>query len=323
MSFSAKTKNELSRLPIEKDCCALAELSAMVRMNATIEINSEDQMKLKFITENAAIARRTFTLLKILYDTCVEVMVRRNRQLKKNNSYLIYVRDSNLTRKILEDVGFSLDTKSTYFVTEYSVPEELIRNRCCRRAYVRGSFLGGGSISNPEKAYHMEFVANTEEYAISLSNIINSFDLHSKIIRRKDSYIIYIKEGEQLVDILNIMGAHQALLEFEGIRVFKDVRNNINRIVNCETANLGKTIDASIRQVENIEYIDSMIGLDKLPKNLQDIAYARLDNRDASLKELGTKVSPPVGKSGVNHRLRRIDEIADNLRNKGGEGFGK
>lgn len=322
MSFSANTKNELSRLPIEKDCCALAELSAMVRMNATIQINNREELKLKFITENAAIARRTFTLLKILYDSCVEVVVRKNRQLKKNNSYMIYIRDNNLTKKILEDVGFKMDHEDSYFITEYSIPTELIKNRCCRRAYIRGSFLGGGSISNPEKAYHMEFVANTEEYAISLSEIINSFGLTSKTIKRKDNYIIYIKEGEQLVDLLNIMGAHQALLKFEDIRVFKDVRNNINRIVNCETANLGKTIDASIRQVENIEYIQARIGLDKLPKNLQDIALARLENRDASLKELGTKVNPPVGKSGVNHRLRRIDEIADDLRNKGGEGFG-
>ena len=329
MSFSAQTKNELSRLPIEDRCCALAELSAMVRMNATIEISSDDKMKLKFVTENAAIARRTFTLLKILYDTCVEVMVRKNRQLKKNNSYVVYIRDSAFTEKVLKEVGFKLDTSSNYFITEYSVPDSLIENRCCRRAYLRGSFLGSGSISNPEKAYHIEFVANTEEYALSLSEIINSFELNSKIIKRKDSFVIYIKEGEQLVDLLNIMGAHQALLKFEDIRVLKDVRNNINRLVNCETANLSKTIDASVRQVENIEYIRDRVGLDKLPKNLEEIALARLENRDASLKELGTKVNPPVGKSGVNHRLRRIEDFAVSLRKKGGEdignirGFGK
>lgn len=316
MSFSSRTKNELSRLPIENNCCAIAELSAMVRMNATIEIDSNDRVSLKFVTENAAIARRTFTLIKIIYRTNVEVVVRKNRQLNKNNSYLIYVRDDKLTQKILSDTGFKLDVNNTDCIVDYSIPKKLIKERCCKRSYIRGAFLGSGSISNPEKAYHMEFVANTREYASSLSKIINSFSLNSKIIKRKDNFVIYIKEGEQLVDLLNIMGAHQALLKFEDIRVLKDVRNNINRLVNCETANLGKTIDASLRQVENIEFIDTMIGLEKLPKNLQEIARVRLENRDASLKELGTKLNPPVGKSGVNHRLRKIDEMADDLRNK-------
>ncbi|WP_269077309.1 DNA-binding protein WhiA [Schnuerera ultunensis] len=157
------------------------------------------------------------------------------------------------------------------------------------------------------------------EHGKDLSEIINSFNLDSKIVVRKENYVVYIKEGGQIVDILNIMEAHQALLKLENIRVFKDVRNNINRLVNCETANLSKTIDASLRQVENIEYIDSKIGIDKLPKNLREIARLRLQYREASLKELGTMLKPPVGKSGVNHRFRRIDEIAEDLKRKENE----
>ena len=160
----------------------------------------------------------------------------------------------------------------------------------------------------------MEFVTNSSDYADNLSSLINSFDLASKVIKRKGSYVVYIKEGSQISDLLNIMGAHQALLKFEDIRVFKDVRNNINRIVNCETANLSKTIDASLRQVTNIKYIDERIGIEKLPENLQELALLRLENRDASLKELGEKLNPPVGKSGVNHRFRKIDKIAESLR---------
>ena len=316
MSFSSTTKNELSRLPIEDRCCAVAELAAIVRTNGTIQISGMNKISLKFGTENAAIARRIFTLLKTLYNTDVEVMVRRNKQLKKNKNYLIIVNNMGITKEILEDVGFLISEDSSYYAVDYKIPEKLIENRCCRRAYIRGAFLGGGSISNPEKAYHMEFVTNSEEHGIDLSNIINSFDLNSKIVIRKDNYIIYIKEGEQLVDILNIMGAHQALLKFEDIRVFKDVRNNINRLVNCETANLGKTIDASLRQVENIEYIDNIVGIKKLPRNLQEIALLRLGHRNSSLKELGAMLNPPVGKSGVNHRLRKIDEIAEKLRAK-------
>jgi len=316
MSFSSTTKNELSRLPIEDRCCAIAELAAIVRMCGTIQISGIGKINLKFGTENAAIARRIFTLLKMLYDTNIEVMVRKNRQLKKNNNYLIVINNTKITKKILEDVGFLTNKDISFYDVSYEMPENLIKNRCCRRSYIRGAFLGGGSISNPEKTYHMEFVTNSEEHGIDLSNIINSFDLNSKIVIRKDNYVVYIKEGEQLVDILNIMGAHQALLKFEDIRVFKDVRNNINRLVNCETANLGKTIDASLRQVENIEYIDSKIGIKKLPENLQEIALLRLEYREASLKELGTKLNPPVGKSGVNHRFRRIEEIAEELRRK-------
>ena len=316
MSFSSATKNELSRLPIENRCCVIAELAAIVRMNGTIQISGMKKVNLKFGTENAAIARRIFTLLKILYNTNVEVMVRRNRQLKKNNNYLIVINSTEITKEILEDVGFLANGDLDFYDVRYKIPEKLIQNRCCRRAYIRGAFLGGGSISNPEKTYHMEFVTNSEEHGVNLSNIINSFNLNSKIVIRKDNYVVYIKEGEQLVDLLNIMGAHQALLKFEDIRVCKDVRNNINRIVNCETANLGKTIDASLRQIENIEYIDNKIGIEKLPKNLQEIALLRLEYREASLKELGTKLNPPVGKSGVNHRFRRIEEIAEELKGK-------
>lgn len=315
MSFSSKTKNELSRLPIEDRCCAVAELAAIVRMSGTIQIRGMKKVNLKFVTENAAIARRIFTLLRILYKADVEVMVRRNKQLKKNNNYLIVVNNIKITKQILENAGFLIKEDSSYTIN-YKIPETLIQNRCCRRAYIRGAFLGGGSISNPEKTYHLEFVTNREEHGEDLSNIINSFNLNSKIVIRKENHVVYLKEGEQIADILNIIGAHQALLKFEDIRIFKDMRNNINRLVNCETANLGKTINASLRQVENIQYIDNRIGIEKLPKNLQEIALLRLKYREASLKELGKMLEPPVGKSGVNHRLRRIDEIAEDLKGK-------
>lgn len=313
MSFSATTKNELSRIPIADSCCSIAELAALVRMNGTIQISGMKKINLKFTTENAAIARRIFSLLKTIYDTDVEVMVRRNKQLKKNNNYLIVINNKEISKKILEDVGF-ISVESSFFNPNFMIPEELIKNRCCKRAYIRGAFLGGGSISNPEKTYHLEFVTSNEEHAIDLSNVINSFGLNSKIVTRKENYVVYIKEGEQIVDLLNIIGAHQALLKLEDIRVLKNVRNNINRIVNCETANLSKTIDASMRQIESIKYIENTIGLEKLPDNLREIAELRLEYSEASLKELGMMLEPPVGKSGVNHRFKKIEEFADKLR---------
>lgn len=314
MSFSQKTKNELSKLPIEDSCCSLAELSALVRMCGTIQISGSKKINLKFSTENASIARRIFSILKKHYDSEIEVMVRRNRQLKKNNNYLIAVGDRDVSKKILLDVGFIKEKEMNIFNPDYKIGESIIAKRCCKRAYIRGSFLGGGSISNPEKTYHLEMVTNDINHAEDLSEIINLFGLNSKIVLRKDNYIVYLKEGEQIVDMLNIMGAHQALLKLEDVRVLKDVRNNINRIVNCETANLGKTIGASLRQINDIACIEENMGLIKLPKNLRELAELRLENPDSSLKELGTMLNSPVGKSGVNHRFRKIAEIAKKLR---------
>lgn len=317
MSFSATTKNELSRIPLGHEGCNLAEMAAFVRMNGTIQLSGMKNINLKFTTENAAIARRIFSLLRTIYNTEVKVMVRRNKQLKKNNNYLILVEDEDISTKVLHDVKFISEDYSI-FNPNYNIPVEFINERCCKRSYIRGAFLGGGSISNPEKAYHLEFVTSNESHAVDLSNLINSFGLLSKIVLRKENYIVYIKESEQIVDLLNIIGAHQALLKLEDIRVLKDVRNNINRIVNCETANLSKTIEASMRQIENIKLIESTIGLNKLPDNLREIAELRLEYNDASLKELGLLLNPPVGKSGVNHRLRKIEEIADDLRGEKG-----
>lgn len=307
------TKNELARLPIENPCCPLAELAAIVRTSGTIQLSGRKNLGLKFVTENAAIARRIFSLIKNLYNSDIDVMVRKNKQLKKNNNYIVVVNNTDTTKNILKDIGF-LKNENNFFGVNPEIPDHLIENRCCKRAYIRGAFLAGGSVSNPEKSYHLEFVLNNKEHSINLSKLINSFDLNSKIVGRKDNYIIYLKEGEQVVDILNIIGAHQALLKFEDIRVLKDIRNNINRLVNCETANLNKTINASLRQVNNIKLIDNKLGLENIAKNLQEIAYLRLANRDASLKELGKMLDPPLGKSGINHRLRRIEEIADKIR---------
>lgn len=313
MSFSSSTKNELARIPLENECCPLAELAAIIRTSGTIRVSGNSNLGLKFVTENAAIARRIFLLIKSLYNTEIDVLVRKNKQLKKNNNYIVIVNHTDTTRKILEDIDF-LVSGDNLFLTNPKLPEHLVKNRCCKRSYIRGAFLAGGSISNPEKSYHLEFVLNNREHSIGLSRTINSFGLNSKIVQRKDNYIIYLKEGEQVVDILNIIGAHQALLKFEDIRVLKDIRNNINRLVNCETANLNKTINASLKQINNIKLIDKKIGLENLPKNLQEIAYLRLEHRDASLRELGKMLNPPLGKSGINHRFRRIEEIADRIK---------
>lgn len=316
MSFSSQTKNKLSRLEIQNDCCPKAELAALIRMSGTIQLAGRGNINIKFSTENAAIARRVFSLIKKLYNSQIEVMVRKNKQLKKNNNYLMIIHDKKSVDNIIKDTGLFNEKQRFLLDINYKIPKDLIKKRCCKRAYIRGAFLGGGSLSDPEKTYHLEFVTHNKDHAQDLSYIINSFNLNSKIVIRKDYYVVYLKEGEQIVDLLNIIEAHSSLLELENIRVVKGIRNNINRIVNCETANLSKTINAAVRQVENIKYIENTIGIEKLPKSLQELANIRLYNKEASLKELGNMLSIPLGKSGVNHRLRKIESIAENLKEK-------
>lgn len=186
---------------------------------------------------------------------------------------------------------------------------------CCKRAFIRGAFLEAGSITDPNKSYHFEIVCKTQTQAEFLKNLMNDeFSLNAKVVERKEHFVVYIKEGEEIVEMLNIMEAFVSLMKLENVRILKEMRNSINRKVNCETANLMKTINSSNKQVMDIEYIEQKIGISELPANLQEMAYARLENPNATLKELGELMNPPVGKSGINHRLRKISEIADKLR---------
>jgi len=315
MSFSQRAKNEICRITGEDRCCQVAELSALVKTSGTISINGFHNVGFRVSTENPAIARRIFLLFKSAYDVTPEVLVKKNRQLKKNNVYMMFISYERGALKILEDSGIlSMHDKGINII--YGIKEELVQKDCCKRAYIRGAFLGGGSVTNPEKTYHLEFVNHTQEHARDLSALINTFGLNSKVIQRKNSYVIYLKEGEQIVDLLNIIGAHNSLLSLENVRIYKEMRNNVNRLVNCETANLNKTVDAAVRQIESIKTIRDTVGLKKLPPNLRMVAEARLNNPDASLKELGEMLDPPIGKSGVNHRLRKLEQIAEELQDK-------
>ncbi len=190
----------------------------------------------------------------------------------------------------------------------------LIQQACCKRAFIRGAFLSAGSISDPQKSYHFEIVCGSESQAVQVQETINSFGLDSKIVERKNHRVVYLKEGAQIVDILNVMEAHTSLMNLENVRILKEMRNSVNRKVNCETANITKTVGAAVKQIEDINYIRAHMGLDGLPDNLKEMALLRLQYPDTPLKELGTYLNPSVGKSGVNHRLRRISEIAEKLR---------
>ncbi|HZH58498.1 MAG TPA: DNA-binding protein WhiA [Metabacillus sp.] len=308
MSFASETKKELTNLEL-KPCCLKAELSALIRMNGSLSFSNR-MLILDIQTENAAIARRIYTLLKKQYEISVELLVRKKMRLKKNNVYI--VRLIERAKDILEDLDI-LDEGFTFY---RSISENLVKKKCCKRSYIRGAFLAGGSVNNPEtSSYHLEIFSQYKEHNDSLCELMNTFELNSKTLERKKGFITYLKEAEKITEFLNIIGAHQALLRFEDVRIVRDMRNSVNRLVNCETANLNKTIGAALRQVENIRYIDDKIGLDALPDKLREIARLRVEYQDVTLKELGEMVSSgTISKSGINHRLRKLDEIAEQLR---------
>ena len=312
MSFSSKVKGEIARYSELTKSEALAQISAIMKVSGTIGFSGSG-LSFKITTENPSSARLIFTLLKIHFNIHSKLMVKRSNSLKKNNIYMVVINEEMGVRGLLQETGILTEVDGVMSL-DYRIQEEMIKTEEEKRAYIRGAFLGGGSISNPEKTYHLEFVTHSEEYAIDLCKLINTFGLNSKVIQRKNSFIIYIKEGEQIVDLLNIVGAHTCLLELENIRIMKEMRNNVNRLVNCETANLSKTVNAAVRQVESIKLIQKEIGLKRLPKNLREVAELRLNYPDESLKDLGEMLDPPVGKSGVNHRLRKIEKIAEELR---------
>lgn len=308
MSFASKTKKELTQIEAD-DCCTKAEIAAFIRMNGVMSFSNK-QLSLDVQTENAAIARRLYSNLKRLYPFKVEMLVRKKMRLKKNNVYICRVREG--AKQVLEDLYIMTDS----FQMIHKIAPELIEMDCCARSYLRGAFLAGGSVNNPEtSSYHLEIFSSYQEHSESLVELLNRYQLNAKSIERKKGFIAYLKEAEKISDFLGIIGAHVSLMKFEDVRIMRDMRNSVNRLVNCETANLNKTIGAAQRQVENIKLIEETIGIDQLPERLQEIARLRVAYQDVTLKELGELVTgTPVSKSGVNHRLRKIEEIAERIR---------
>lgn len=308
MSFAAQTKKELTQIESD-DCCEKAELSALIRMNGSVQITNQ-RVVLDVSTENAAIARRIYSLIKKRFQVHTELLVRKKMRLKKNNVYIVRVPQqvqAILSELMIVSEGFQFTT---------GIDKRIVRGSCCKRAYLRGAFLAGGSVNNPEgSSYHLEIASMYEEHCHSLVNLANKFDLNARCIERKKGYIFYIKEGEKIIELLSLIGAHHALLRFEDVRIMKDMRNSVNRLVNCETANLNKTIGAAVRQIENIRFLEKEVGLGNLPEKLREVAEIRLKNPEINLKEVGDMLKGSVSKSGVNHRLRKIDEMAEKLRN--------
>lgn len=314
MTFSGKVKEELSRHRTETKHCQIAEMAAIISMCGKISIDSRNRYSVKVRTENISVARKCFTLFKKTFNIEAESLVTVNKS-KGNISYTVIIKQHEDAMKVLQEITL-LDEYGEISEHFFESQNPIVQKNCCKRAFLRGAFLAAGSMNHPEKSYHMEVVCTSQGKAKQIQRLMREFELDAKTILRKNSHVVYLKEGSQIVDLLNVMEAPVALMEMENVRILKEMRNSVNRQVNCETANLNKTVSASAKQTEDIRLIQEKIGLNKLPEGLQEIARIRLEHPDASLKELGDFLTEPLGKSGVNHRLRKLSQIAEDIRNK-------
>ena len=289
MSFSSEVKEELAKRISSARHCRIAELAAIMNFCGQYGRDEKGGFTIGFQTENEAVVRKGFTLLKKTYNIDTDISLSEQEM-----------------RDILDKIGNP----------EEPVSSLLIKNTCCRRAFLRGAFLSVGSMSDPAKGYHLEFDCVSESKAGQLRELMRDFEIESKIIRRKKYYVVYLKEGAGIVELLNVCEAYVSLMNLENMRILKEMRNSVNRRVNCETANIAKTVSAAARQVEDIEYIRKYYGFQNLPETLRQMAEIRLENPDVTLKELGELFDPPLGKSGVNHRLRKLSELAEEIRDR-------
>lgn len=277
MSFSSEVKEELARQHSKARHCQVAELAAMIMQEGRISMNPP---ALSFDTENVMLIEKYESLMKRAFDIDVSQDL-----------------DGEACKKIIEAI------QSLY-----------LEKTCCKRAFIRGAFMASGSMSDPNKAYHFEIVCRTPEQAARLQELMKEFETEPKVIERKNYFVVYLKEGSQIVDMLNVMEAYVSLMNLENVRILKEMRNTVNRKVNCETANISKTVNAAVKQISDIELIRDTDGLDSLPLPLREMAIIRLEHPEAPLKDLGKYMDPPVGKSGINHRLRKLAAVADAIR---------
>ena len=292
MSFSGNIKSELFRVTASSRHCMLAEMAAIYEFCG--KRSQVDDGKIVISSENELAVRKFFTLLRKTFNMYKDYPPDETVVQKKGANLRLEIDDPDEAKKVRSAVKVTTDTLRS----------------CCRRAYIRGAFLAAGSVSDPEKSYHLEIVCQEMRQALFLEQLLESFEIEAKTILRKKNYVLYVKDGTRIVETLNVMGAHVALMDFENMRILKEMRNSVNRKVNCETANIGKTVNAAQRQIEDIKRLMAGDDYKQLPPALKEMAELRVSHPEATLKELGELCTPPLGKSGVNHRLRKLSQIA-------------
>ncbi|MBQ8245859.1 MAG: DNA-binding protein WhiA [Lachnospiraceae bacterium] len=312
MSFSQDVKDELERQIGQARHCRIAELAVILLSYGDVNTTKIGKKQLVLATEHETIVRKYFTLLKKTFNIENSVLKTAFSTENAGRIFESVLEDEALIETILKAVKM-WDEDHRTICKSTDVSDVLLKATCCKRAYLRGCFLCAGSMSDPQKGYHLEYLCNNEDMANQLLHVISDFDVEAKMVRRKKYYVVYIKEGASIVELLNVMEAHISLMNLENTRILKEIGNHTNRKVNCETANIIKAVNAANKQIAGIERIRDVKGLDSLPLQLREMAEIRLQYPDASLGELGKYLDPPIGKSGVNHRLRKLGEIADKL----------
>mgnify|MGYP000888189699 FL=1 len=316
MSFSSQTKGELARVVPTKKCCMLAEITGFLRVAGSLRLVGGGKFTIVASTENPAIARHYKTLIREYFGSNAGIEVGNSQvpgKARGSYRYSLVIRPDEKSLQILRETGMILIKEGNDFLSD-GIYQPIIRNKCCKKAYLRGLFLGVGTMSDPRKSYHLEFVLNSSQVAQDLKRLIGSFvDLSAGLIERGEEHVVYMKRAEYISDMLGIMGANEAMLEFENIRIGRGLRREVNRISNCDNANVDRTLSAAEQQIKYIELIDAKLGLDNLDPVLRETAQLRLELPGASLTDIGEALRPPIKKPGVSKRFAKLKEIAESL----------
>ena len=312
MSFSSDCKEELCRLPLEKSCCRLSELSALYMTLGSLSLLGRGQVKAQFAVESPAIARRIFLLLQRELHLTAQIHYVSHPRFGGVRNCILTLNPQQSPVLLTRFSMMDLDHHG-HAALRSTTPKVNLQKSCCCRSFLRGAMLGCGTLTKPKRGYRLELVACEEGFRLILAKAMQRFSLSFRQSQRNGQTIYYQTTGEQVITFLTLIGAHQAVITLEELRVQREVLGDINRAMNCDAANLQKQMNASDRQIEQILKLISHDMFSHLPPALQEIAKARVHAPDASLAELGQMLDPPIGKSGVNHRMRRLMEFAENL----------
>ena len=307
MSFSSDVKTEIINNTEKTKKVRISKLLGMLCFGARIS-HSGDGLHLKVATENPKIARLLYTLIKKDCSICANLRVFRG---KKNIIYFLTIDDELEINDLFHTLSILKRSESLDDFESFRINSPLVSDTAEKKAFIQGAFLASGSVISPQKNCHLEFVSSNKRLCDDLKKLLAEFDLNAKIAVRKSGYVVYFKNSSDVADILTLLGAYDSLMEYHNVKIMKEMRNSINRKMNCDTANMTKTIDAAFRQAQAIEKLKKLGVLDKMSDSLREVAQLRLKHKELGLKELGEMMNPPLGKSGVNHRLRKLVEEAE------------
>ena len=311
MSFASDVRGELARLSVTDACCARSELATALLISGGIGWRGRNRYSVALTSADAAVVRRYFAVLKQHFGIIGQIRTLSGDALNNQKRYQLAVPDEDAL-KLLSALDL-LDEEALFGIRQVPAPQS-VRFACCKKSAARAAFIMCGAVSHPEREYHIEIAAPNEELAAFLAEQLGYFELNVRTVRRKSKDVVYLKKAEDIADMLTLLGASGAMLALENVRVKKEVSNRVNRQMNCDSSNINRMVNAAEAQIADIRYIDREVGLDKLPRTLRQIAEARVNNPETTLQDLGELLEPPIGKSGVNARLRRIADIAEKLR---------